>query len=68
LRPGIDGLTFEFGHHRSTFLPQVWESFKQPGEFLGRLKIKAGLPPDFWDAEVKLSRYVVSKWREATDS
>jgi AmmeMemoRadiSam system protein A len=67
LRPGIDGLTFEFGHHRSTFLPQVWESYRQPAEFLGRLKIKAGLPPDFWDAEVKLSRYVVSKWREADE-
>ena len=65
LRPGIDGLTFEFGHHRSTFLPQVWESYQQPAEFLGRLKIKAGLPPDFWDAEVRLARYVVSKWREA---
>ena len=65
LRPGIDGLTFEFGHHRSTFLPQVWESYPQPAEFLGRLKIKAGLPPDFWDGEVKLARYLVSKWREA---
>ena len=65
LRPGIDGLTFEFGHHRSTFLPQVWESYKEPAEFLGRLKIKAGLPPDFWDADVKLARYMVSKWREA---
>ena len=65
LRPGIDGLTFEAGHHRSTFLPQVWESYPQPAEFLGRLKIKAGLPPDFWDANVRISRYVVSKWREA---
>ena len=25
LRPGIDGVVFEYGHHRSTFLPQVWE-------------------------------------------
>ena len=64
LRPGIDGLTFEFGHHRSTFLPQVWESYPQAAEFLGRLKIKAGLPPDFWDGDVKLARYLVSKWRE----
>ena len=64
LRPGIDGVTFEFGHHRSTFLPQVWESYPQPAEFLGRLKIKAGLPPDFWGGEVKLARYMVSKWRE----
>ena len=65
LRVGVDGLVFEYGHHRSTFLPQVWESFPQPTEFLGHLKYKAGLPPDFWDAEVKLARYVVTKWRES---
>ena len=25
LRPDIDGVIFQYGHHRSTFLPQVWE-------------------------------------------
>ena len=65
LRPGVDGLVFEYGHHRSTFLPQVWDTYRDPAEFLGHLKYKAGLPPDFWDAEVKLSRYEVTKWREA---
>jgi hypothetical protein len=64
LRAGIDGIVFEYGHHTSTFLPQVWESFKQPSEFLAHLKYKAGLPPDFWDREVKLARYTVAKWRE----
>jgi AmmeMemoRadiSam system protein A len=64
LKPGTDGIVFEYGHHRSTFLPQVWEQFGHPREFLAHLKYKAGLPPDFWDAQVKLSRYTVSKWRE----
>ena len=64
LRPEIDGVIFEYGHHRSTFLPQVWENFRDPRVFLGNLKYKAGLPPDFWDATVKLSRYTVNKWRE----
>ena len=64
LRPGIDGLVFEYGHHRSTFLPQVWEDLQEPFEFLATLKQKAGLPPDFWDPEVKLARYTVSKWSE----
>jgi AmmeMemoRadiSam system protein A len=64
LRPNIDGVIFEYGHHRSTFLPQVWEQFGDPQVFLGNLKYKAGLPPDFWDATVKLSRYTVSKWSE----
>jgi AmmeMemoRadiSam system protein A len=64
LRPAVDGVIFEYGHHRSTFLPQVWEDFNDPREFLGHLKYKAGLPPDFWDMTVKLSRYTVARWRE----
>ncbi len=64
LRPGIDGVVFEYGYHSSTFLPQVWEDLREPAEFLAHLKYKAGLPPDFWDREVKLMRYTVSKWRE----
>ena len=64
VRPGIDGVIFEYGHHRSTFLPQVWENFSDPRLFFGHLKRKAGLPPDFWDPAVKLSRYTVSKWSE----
>lgn len=64
LRPNIDGIVFEYGYHQSTFLPQVWEDLPDPAEFMSHLKHKAGLPPDFWDAEVKLSRYTVSKWSE----
>jgi len=64
LRPGVDGIVFEYGHHHSTFLPQVWENVPDPAEFMATLKQKAGLPPDFWDAEVKLARYTVSKWSE----
>jgi AmmeMemoRadiSam system protein A len=65
LRPGIDGVIFEYGRHRSTFLPQVWEQLAEPAEFMAQLKYKAGLPPDFWSDDVKLARYTVSKWREA---
>jgi len=67
LRPGIDGIVFEYGHHHSTFLPQVWEDLSDPQEFMVHLKQKAGLPPDFWDPEVKLARYTVSKWKEQRD-
>jgi len=68
LRRGIDGLVFEYGYHTSTFLPQVWEDFKEPTEFVAHLKYKAGLPPDFWDKDVRLSRYTVFKWREADEA
>jgi len=64
LRAGVDGVVFEYGYHTGTFLPQVWEDFKEPSDFLAHLKYKAGLPPDFWDAEVRLLRYTVHKWRE----
>ena len=64
LRPGIDGVVLEYGHHSSTFLPQVWDSFKDPAEFVAQLKRKAGLPPDLWDRDMKLMRYTVDKWHE----
>ncbi len=64
LRVGIDGIVFEYGHFRSTFLPQVWETLAQPQQFVAALKLKAGLPGDFWDEDVKLSRYTITKWHE----
>jgi len=30
MRPNVDGIVFEFGRYRSTFLPQVWEDLAQP--------------------------------------
>lgn len=65
LRPGVDGVIFEFGQYRSTFLPQVWEQLPQPRQFMAHLKRKAGLPDDFWDEGVKLSRYSVTKFSES---
>jgi len=64
LQPGIDGVVFECGHYRSTFLPQVWQQLPDISEFMGHLKHKAGLEADFWADEVKLYRYTVSKWKE----
>lgn len=64
LRPNVDGVIFQYGHYRSTFLPQVWEQISQPNQFMAHLKIKAGLPADFWAPEIMLSRYTVDKWKE----
>ncbi len=64
LRPGVDGVVFEFGRYRSTFLPQVWDQLPAPEAFMAQLKQKAGLPPDFWSPDVQLQRYAVSKWQE----
>ncbi len=64
IRPHVDGLVLEWGRHRGTFLPQVWEDLPLPHDFLTHLKLKAGLPSDFWDDDVRLSRYHVEKWSE----
>jgi AmmeMemoRadiSam system protein A len=66
LRPEIDGVVFQFGHYRSTFLPQVWEQLPDPRQFMAHLKHKAGLSSDFWAEGVTLARYTVSKWKEST--
>lgn len=65
LRPGMDGVVFEYERYRSTFLPQVWEQLADTREFVEQLKRKAGLPSGFWAPGVSLHRYTVSKWKEA---
>ncbi len=57
LRPHQDGLILEAEGRKSTFLPAVWESLPEPSSFMRQLKLKAGLPPDYWSASVKLWRY-----------
>jgi hypothetical protein len=64
LRPGVDGVVFAYGSRRSTFLPQVWEQLPAVEDFMAHLRRKAGLPADFWHADVRLQRYTVSKWKE----
>jgi AmmeMemoRadiSam system protein A len=65
LRPGIDGVILEWRQHRGTFLPQVWEQLPSAPLFMRHLKQKAGLPPDFWADDLRLSRYTVEKHKEA---
>lgn len=65
LRPDIDGVILAHGSRRATFLPQVWESLPDPQRFMAQLKLKAGLPANFWDEEITLARYGVQKWKEA---
>jgi MEMO1 family protein len=59
-----EGVILEYGSHRSTFLPQVWEQVDDACEFLRQLKVKAGLAAGFWSAEIRIARYSVQKWSE----
>lgn len=67
LRPGIDGVILSSGLRRATFLPQVWESLPERRDFIAHLKRKAGLPDDFWSADVTLARYQARKFKEVGD-
>lgn len=60
LRPHVDGLILQAGLRRGTFLPSVWEQLPEPREFLRHLKRKAGLPADYWAADIRVSRYVAA--------
>lgn len=63
IRPGIDGLILEEGTYRGTFLPSVWESLPEPGEFLRHLKQKAGLHETYWSDSVQVLRYTTQQFK-----
>ena len=68
LVPGRDGVILEYGPHRATFLPQVWQQLPDAREFLAHLRLKAGLPALFWDPGIRLSRYSVEKYSEGPEA
>jgi len=57
LRPGIDGVIIQDGSHRGTFLPSVWDSLPDAADFIGHLKLKAGMPSDYWSPTIQVFRY-----------
>lgn len=65
LVPGVDGLVLEAGLHRATFLPKVWEHLPAAADFVRHLKLKAGLPRDYWSSEVAVYRYHTETFTEA---
>jgi hypothetical protein len=68
LQPGVDGVLLEWRGRRGTFLPQVWAQLPAPADFLRALRQKAGLPPDFWAADLQLWRYQVTPYEEPRDA
>ncbi len=62
IRPEVDGLVLEDRGHRGTFLPSVWEQLPDREDFWRHLKLKAGLPQDYWSDTVKVSRYTTESF------
>lgn len=63
LRPGVDGLILQEGSLRGTFLPSVWESLPEPGQFLAHLKQKAGLSSTYWSDHIRIFRYTTEMFK-----
>ncbi len=59
IKPEQDGLILQERSNKALFLPQVWETFSSPEEFLVHLKQKAGLPADYWSPTIKVYRFSV---------
>jgi len=57
LQPGTDGIILHDGIHKGTFLPSVWEQLPQPETFIQHLKMKAGLPAEYWSDSIEVLRY-----------
>jgi AmmeMemoRadiSam system protein A len=64
MRPQIDGLILEDGVYRGTFLPTVWESLPDKQDFLRHLKMKAGMRPDYWSDNIRVSRYTTESFSD----
>jgi len=57
IRPGVDGLILQEGVRRGTFLPSVWAELPEKKLFWAHLKLKAGLPANYWSDTLRVFRY-----------
>ena len=64
LEPHVDGIVLEEGPYRSTFLPAVWEQLPDKRQFLRHLRVKAGLPADYWSPSIKVYKYRTVSYEE----
>ena len=64
LRPGVDGVTLMEGTQRSTLIPAAWSHFTSNKQLVQQLKIKAGLPVDYWSETIRFERYQAESFGE----
>lgn len=62
LDPDRDGLILADRGRSALFLPSVWEDLPDPRDFVLRLKMKAGLPPDHWTETMIAKRFRAEKF------
>ena len=64
LTPGTDGVVLIADGRRATLLPKVWEMFPEPRRFLNALKVKCGLPENYWSERLEFLRYRTALFME----
>ncbi len=62
--PGKSGLIVTDQGKRGTFLPMVWESLKDPSDFVDGVMQKAGLPKDHWSPTLRVAHYTTESFAE----
>ena len=66
IRPGIDGVILQQGHHQATYLPSVWEQLPGFEQFFGTLCQKAGLRADCLEYHPTIQVYQAEKIEESS--
>jgi MEMO1 family protein len=62
LEPGRDGLILGAGQRGALFLPSVWRQLPDPGEFVRRLRMKAGIDGRDWPDGMTAERFRVESF------
>ncbi len=57
IEPYTDGLIIRDGNYQGVFLPDVWEQLANKKEFLKQLKIKAGLPKNYFSNNLEAFKF-----------
>ena len=61
LTPQTDGLIIRDGNFQAVFLPDVWEQLPDKKEFLEQLKLKAGLPKNYFSENLEAFKFSTTK-------
>ena len=57
IKENEDGIIIKDGNYQAVYLPSVWEQIPQKSEFLNSLKMKAGLPPNYFSQTFEAYRF-----------
>ena len=52
-----DGLVIQDGNRQGVFLPFMWQQAADERDFLRKLKVSAGLNPNYWNSRIKVYRF-----------